>query len=73
MAYNQHFMDLVDEETKIINENPYNWRKHLLFNLPDLFYFILKCGVLFTVFYLWVGAFTAQMIAELPRFCSLIK
>lgn len=66
-------MDYEKYEQKILEEEPYNATKHFLYNLPEIFYFILKFGFIMVVMYAMTQAMTETLLRELPAFCSLLK
>jgi hypothetical protein len=41
----KHYTSREDLEMSILEEVPYNWKKHYLFQLPEFFYFLFKCLV----------------------------
>jgi len=36
-------------EEDIMFETPYNWKKHMLFHLPDLFYSLVKITIIVAI------------------------
>jgi len=60
-------------EEEILNEQNYNWKKHFLFTLPDMFSFVLKAIILWFLMYVFIGAMATVLLQELPNFCSILK
>lgn len=62
-----------DIEDEIMREEPYSPIKHFLWDLPDLFYFILKAGIIYGLVYIIFGAMTVSLVQTLPTFCNALK
>lgn len=46
MNHSDYLYALKDiNEKQILDEKPYNWKKHLIFQIPELFYFLFKVTV----------------------------
>jgi len=67
------YMNVDLEEEKILNEKPYNWKKHMLFELPETFYFVLKVCIVFGVLWLFTLSVVQGLSSTLPELCNLIK
>lgn len=61
-----------NHELKILNEKPYNWRKHFIFELPDLFYFLVKIAIIFGLTSIITTATLESMTETLPVFCEML-
>lgn len=71
-------IEILDQQRKetefsIINEKPYNWFKHFLFDLPEIVFETLKFGAYILIFLLISQALMNVMIQELPTFCEALK
>jgi len=58
-------------EKKIFEEKPYNWKKHFFFQLPEMFGFILKLGLIALVVYAFTYSLTSVLVEKLPEFCKV--
>lgn len=58
----QQYFTREDAELNILNEKPYNWVKHFLFDLPDLLMFGLKLLVLFFIVEVVIVSMLATVI-----------
>lgn len=56
-------------EKAILEEQPYNWKKHWLFNLPEFLYFILKVIFLLTFAQIAIASVLQATVEILPEFC----
>jgi len=67
----------MDELEIIIHDEPYNWKRHLLFDLPDIILTIGKwltiCIFLSVVFNTMTAVIFHIVIEELPGFCEQLK
>jgi hypothetical protein len=65
--------EYADREKAILEEVPYNWKKHALFDLPDMLGFLIKLVVVFFVANIFISATFEVVVAELPAFCEMLK
>jgi len=49
-------------EQKILDEVPYNWKKHIIFQLPEIVYDICKLLFFVLIAYCFLIGFTATVI-----------
>lgn len=57
-------------EESILEEKPYNWKKHFMFNLPEMLYFFLKIIILLAVTQVVIASILQATIEVLPEFCA---
>lgn len=65
--------EYADREKAILEEIPYNWKKHLLFDLPDMLYFMLKVIFVFVFASIVTSSSMEVVVAELPKYCEMLK
>lgn len=65
--------EIYNHEAIILREQPYNWKKHWLYTLPEVFYFTLKILILFFVIKTATMAWLEVMIEQLPAYCETIN
>lgn len=69
-------MDYEKIEKDILEERPYNAKKHFLFQLPEIFYFIIKLLLIFGAVQISFYSITKALMEKLPtaltEFCKVI-
>lgn len=63
-------MNYDEIEQGILSENPYNWKKHFLFQLPEILSFVLKWILIVTIAHLFLVSVIASSIAVAVRVSS---
>lgn len=72
--YGEDFGFYDREEKKILEERPYNWKKHFLFTLPEQFWFLTRVLALLVGGYFFLGVvmdFSFKTVVEqMPLYCE---
>jgi len=61
-------VDYDQVEKNIIEEKPYNWKKHFLFQLPETFGFVFKTILIFLFFKLLAVSIITSIVSASFRF-----
>lgn len=55
-------------EVEILNEKPYNWKKHFIFQIPEMLNFFIKVIFLYLVFQIFVASVMVSAVATALSF-----
>jgi hypothetical protein len=66
-------MNYQDEEEKILNEKPYNWKKHFLFDLPEMLFFVIRIFIVFGIAHVVIVSLATTLAEHLPELCKSLN
>lgn len=69
MDYDKYYAKI---EKDIIDEVPYNYTKHFLFDLPQVFASVVHFFLMFGIIYLIVTTTMTTTVERLPELCRII-